>query len=546
MRNMIKVEKLIVKNFKCFEHFEIDFNDNVNIIVGNNEEGKTTILEALHLALSGMMNGRYLNNEISENVFNKSAVTRYLDSLGTEEKLPMPEILIEVFLKGEGTDFFEGDSNTSRVPKRGLGFKVCFNESYQDEYQAFIQQKDIKSLPVEYYKIERFTFGRAPITNKSIPLKSVIIDSSTNYQNGSDVYISKIIKDNLDEKELTALTQSYRMLKESFGQEAAVKSVNEKVALNAGISEKEVRVSVDMSVRNTWETILMTYVDDVPFHQIGKGEQCIIKTNLALAHNQAITSNLILIEEPENHLSHVNLNVLLKSISEKCADKQLIITTHSNYVANKLNLNNLILLANKKALSFKDLPQDDADYFQKLPGYDTLRLILSDASILVEGPSDELIVQRAFQDKHGVLPIEKGIDVISVRGLSFKRFLEISRKTKKKVAVVTDNDGDYDKKITQKYRDYFDITWIKICASENNDLDTLEPQFVDANKEHLDDIRNVLGINEESYPNTDTIQKYMRNCKTDWALGVFCSESNFNYPDYINKAVDWIVDDDGE
>lgn len=543
---MIKVEKLIVKNFKCFEHFEIDFNDNVNIIVGNNEEGKTTILEALHLALSGMMNGRYLNNEISENVFNKSAVTRYLDSLGTEEKLPMPEILIEVFLKGEGTDFFEGDSNTSRVPKRGLGFKVCFNESYQDEYQAFIQQKDIKSLPVEYYKIERFTFGRAPITNKSIPLKSVIIDSSTNYQNGSDVYISKIIKDNLDEKELTALTQSYRMLKESFGQEAAVKSVNEKVALNAGISEKEVRVSVDMSVRNTWETILMTYVDDVPFHQIGKGEQCIIKTNLALAHNQAITSNLILIEEPENHLSHVNLNVLLKSISEKCADKQLIITTHSNYVANKLNLNNLILLANKKALSFKDLPQDDADYFQKLPGYDTLRLILSDASILVEGPSDELIVQRAFQDKHGVLPIEKGIDVISVRGLSFKRFLEISRKTKKKVAVVTDNDGDYDKKITQKYRDYDGIAWIKICASENNELKTLEPQFVDANKEHLDELRSVLGITEEKYPDEESIREYMKNCKTDWALGVFCSESNFIYPNYINKAVDWIVDDDGE
>ena len=543
---MIKVEKLIVKNFKCFEHFEIDFNDNVNIIVGNNEEGKTTILEVLHLALSGMMNGRYLNNEISENVFNKNAVARYLDSLDTEEKLPLPEILIEVFLKGEDIDIFEGDSNTSRVPKRGLGFKVCFNELYQDEYQAFIQQESIKSLPVEYYKIERFTFGRTPITNKSIPLKSVIIDSSTNYQNGSDVYISKIIKDNLDEKELTALTQSYRMLKDSFGQEAAVESINEKVALNAGISAKEVRVSVDMSVRNTWETILMTYVDDVPFHQIGKGEQCIIKTNLALSHNQARTSNLILIEEPENHLSHVNLNVLLKSISEKCSDKQLVITTHSNFVANKLNLNNLILLANKKAMSFKDLPQGDADYFQKLPGYDTLRLILSNASILVEGPSDELIVQRAFQDKYGVLPIEKGIDVISVRGLSFKRFLEISRKTTKKVAVVTDNDGNYDNKITQKYRDYDGIAWIKICASENNELITLEPQFVDANKEHLEELRSVLGVTEERYPNAESIRDYMKNCKTDWALDIFCSECNFIYPDYINKAVDWIIDDDGE
>ena len=86
----------------------------------------------------------------------------------------------------------------------------------------------------------------------------------------------------------------------------------------------------------------MTYIDDVPFHQIGKGEQCVIKTNLALAHKKTRTSNLVLIEEPENHLSHTMLNELLNTINKACADKQLIITTHSNFVANKLNLKNLI------------------------------------------------------------------------------------------------------------------------------------------------------------------------------------------------------------
>lgn len=50
---------------------------------------------------------------------------------------------------------------------------------------------------------------------------------------------------------------------------------------------------------------------------MGKGEQCPIKTNLALAHKKAQTSNLILIEEPENHLSHTRLNELLKTITTK-------------------------------------------------------------------------------------------------------------------------------------------------------------------------------------------------------------------------------------
>lgn len=40
-------------------------------------------------------------------------------------------------------------------------------------------------------------------------------------------------------------------------------------------------------------------------------------------------------------------------------------------------------------------------------------------AILVEGDSDELIVQRAYMDSHrGKLPISDGIDIISV-GISF-------------------------------------------------------------------------------------------------------------------------------
>ena len=35
------------------------------------------------------------------------------------------------------------------------------------------------------------------------------------------------------------------------------------------------------------------------------------------------------------------------------------------------------------------------EFFKKVAGYDTLRLILCKKSILVEGDSDELVVQRA-------------------------------------------------------------------------------------------------------------------------------------------------------
>ncbi len=108
----------------------------------------------------------------------------------------------------------------------------------------------------------------------------------------------------------------------------------------------------------------------------------------------------------------------------------------------------------------KDL--DTSDFFHKLPGYDTLRFVLSQKSILVEGDADELVVQRAYMDANeGKLPIDDEIDVISV-GLSFLRFLELATALKIPVVVATDNDGDT-AAVERKYAKYKDVDHIRIC-----------------------------------------------------------------------------------
>lgn len=133
---MISVKKVKIQNYKCFRNFEIEFNEGVNIIVGNNEEGKSTILEALQLALSGMLNGRTLFTDISESLFNREAVNEYLMSLKAAEKKPLPTILIEVYLKSDELPGFEGDGNSERTGHCGLWFKASFNDQYQSEYSA--------------------------------------------------------------------------------------------------------------------------------------------------------------------------------------------------------------------------------------------------------------------------------------------------------------------------------------------------------------------------------------------------------------------------
>ena len=67
----MKIERVKIKNFKVFKgEFNLELNDGLNILVGNNESGKSTVLEAIHLALTGLFNGKYLKNELTQYLFN--------------------------------------------------------------------------------------------------------------------------------------------------------------------------------------------------------------------------------------------------------------------------------------------------------------------------------------------------------------------------------------------------------------------------------------------------------------------------------------------
>jgi len=208
------IEKINIVNYKCFKgSFLLKLNDGVNIIVGNNEAGKSTILEAIHLALSGLLNGRYLKNELTQYLFNKEIETEYLDSLDSSNPQEPPYILIEIFLKGDNLPELEGDSNSLKRKGCGVSFKIEFDSQFQKDYDE-LTSTEVTTIPIEFYKVTWTSFARDTITVRSIPVKSVLIDStSTRFQNGSDVYISKIIKDDLVEKEIVDLSQAYRKLK---------------------------------------------------------------------------------------------------------------------------------------------------------------------------------------------------------------------------------------------------------------------------------------------------------------------------------------------
>ena len=107
------------------------------------------------------------------------------------------------------------------------------------------------------------------------------------------------------------------------------------------------------------------------------------------------------------------------------------------------------------------------------------------------------------------------------------------------VAVVTDNDNDYLKNIKNKYAEFNGVATINIFADKRDELNTLEPQFVDANKHQLKKLCEVIGIDFKKCNTEELISQKMQKMKTTWALKVFTSNIDLEFPDYINRLIIW-------
>lgn len=95
----------------------------------------------------------------------------------------------------------------------GLRLEIAFDEQYKAEYERLVQTKSLRSLPIEYYRVSWTGFDRNIITPRMIPIKSFLIDSTNYcYQNGSDLYISRIVKELLNDDYIVAITQAHRRI----------------------------------------------------------------------------------------------------------------------------------------------------------------------------------------------------------------------------------------------------------------------------------------------------------------------------------------------
>ena len=321
------------------------------------------------------------------------------------------------------------------------------------------------------------------------------------------------------------LENLYRQGKHAFtGQHLA--------ALNADLPAYQ--FDVRSSVRSNLETDLIITEDNIPLENHGKGRLCFIKTEFALSKHKQGGLDVMLLEEPENHLSHSSMKALVAKLAEN-ESTQLFIATHSSHICSRLDLRHALLIGpNAAAGSLKALSTDTAEFFMKAPDNNVLEFALSKKVILVEGDAEFILVEEFYkQCTNGRLPHVDDVHIISIGGTSFKRYMELANLLGIRVAAIRDNDKDYQKNCVENYIDFASDN-AKVFADEDNERSTFE---IGLHNDNVETCKTAFG------PGRKTLSplEYMLANKAEAAFELLKGKpGELTVPAYIAEAIQWI------
>lgn len=472
------LSKLKIWNFRKYGTKEneeagiiVEFNEGLNLIVGENDSGKTAIIDAIKLILGTQS---YDNIRLEENDFyrekngkrtnflkiectfeNLSDIEAgrflewiYIDAEGNAKleirlkaRIKDNKIIIRKTGGKEDLDVnFEASENlrvTYLKPLRDAEHEL--NPGYRSRFAQVLKSHPIFKNNSDTHKIEEIMKG----ANKDI--EEYFNGNISQYSN-RDVYVhEEDAKLDLDYKDdpSSIISSISNTLSKFLGND------KDKYDVNINISEMEL---------NKILSRLMLKIDE---DKVGLGtlNQLYMAMELLLLDIKEKNNEfgLALIEEIEAHI-HPQAQLRVIKHLEESIKSQTILTTHSITLASIANLNSLILCRNNNAYSLNSkytrLSSGDYEFLERFLDSTKANLFFAKGVIMVEGDAENILIPTIAKIIGKPLYMY-GVSVVNVGNVAFLRYsnIFISKDGNKTIGIPTSIVTDLDVRPIQYYRD---------------------------------------------------------------------------------------------
>ena len=368
---------------------KFEFDNNINIIFGNNNSGKTNLLDGIRLAFSTITNDYY---KINKSDFNNS-----------DDSIP---INIKVALVANSIPSL---NYLNEKAESECGFSVLIKKSQNGRYIKEISL--FNGSPVDY----EILINDMNLPNVfMIPLARI----EDIYTDGLITGISKFI----DSEE------KYKTLKQDSKNAIQAQIESKKTEFQNFCKKFNQELDIQLSdPKMSDEKVYIVDGDKEHNYRIGSGYKSIANIILNTLNENY---NIILIDEIENHLHPSLVRTLIREL-RNVKNTMIIGTTHSPVVINELDIEELTYITGEKLSSISDKNKNKLNIFLH-PGRS--ELMLANNVILVEGYTEELLLNNYLHTKN------YNWTVINVAGIMFAPYIELSVLLNKRVIVISDND----------------------------------------------------------------------------------------------------------
>ena len=569
------LSKLNIKHFRSIKDISLTFNQGINVLIGENNAGKTTIIDALRLCLG------------------------YRDQNG---------------LRVSKTDFYISKDTSTLNP---IEFDLSFKITDDVEMGYFIELYDAESETLDlhfrfdlrrYSKYERIHSEVWGGQNEGVSIPSEVFHSFIQVYLGAlrdaERYLRPGRYNQLGELVIgideTNFSDNYNRddmaekLSENIDGSVFSKfigDVNKEITnhLNKITFENDTALNI-RPINQDFEEISRNLKIKLPLSSSKSNDKFLELYQNGLGHNNLIYIAILLsrlndlsksedslylsllIEEPEAHLQPQLQNLFFSYLNElnkelnKPKSFQIFITSHSPTLTAKADLDSLIILqkdidnenivcANFNSLSFHD---DDKEYLHKFLDVTKSQLLFSKRIIFVEGISEALLVP-VFAEKLGYNLEEKGVEIVMLNGVSFKHFIPLFDDDNQlifKGAIITDKDR---KKLDDAESNTFknlakkENMNLKVCGAEKTlEYDLLK---VNPNKSFIREVfkevhprifKDVFNDSDEKIFNImNDSNRNIKKSRIAWILSTELRndyEISYEIPDYIKDAFEFVSD----
>ncbi len=443
---------------------DLNFKSGLNVLIGENDSGKTAIIDAIKLVLRTHsyewiqvdakkdfhVDASEFRIEIKFKGLEDNEAKNFTEWLGWtgegSNAKPYLRLIYKVSKKG---DSIQPTEVTAGVDEEGYRLTPGAREYLKATYLKPLRDADTELIAKKNSRLSQILIGHEVFKEKDKGEKHDLVDLFSEFNKAIEEYFkgNRIMVD-IDNQTLQKVSdkesEKAKLIKE--GIDIYIKQFFQK------ISEAKIGVSPG-SLKEILEKLSLELAEN---HNPGLGTMNRLFMAAELLHLQRTDWSglkLGLIEELEAHL-HPQVQMKVIEALQKEKDVQLILTTHSPNLASKVKLDSLIICNGNNAFpmgkEYSNLPETYYLFLERFLDVTKSNLFFAKGVLLVEGWSEEILLPALARKlkRIGVLKndlTEAEVSVVNVQSTAMLKYAKVfSRKDDEKmstsVAVICDCD----------------------------------------------------------------------------------------------------------